>query len=156
MEKNKDFDNIKFENFKKDLIFYKDFWCVLYGSQVNETNIPNRSDVDVAIITKIKDKEKNLKIWREMLEKTSKKYEIRIFELLPLYIQIEIINSNFTLFGNKIEISEYFYQYRKNWDTMKFRIEKEQFKNVDEKIQGIKLRKRIKKNKESYHNFHNF
>ena len=42
---------------KKDLEICNDHWTVLYGSFISGNFIPSRSDLDVAVITKIKDKE---------------------------------------------------------------------------------------------------
>jgi len=69
------------------------------------------------------------------------KYDIKIFELLPLFIQIEVIENYQVLFGDKLDISEYFYHYRKIWEDMANRIESNRFTSVSEKMYLIEKRK---------------
>jgi len=53
---------------------------------------------------------------------------------LPLYIQIDIIKNHKVVYGNELELSEYFYQFRKLWKDMEYRIKENQFSTVREKI----------------------
>ena len=128
---------------KKNLDFCCNYWTVLYGSFVKGNFILNRSDVDVAIITQVKDKESNSKFWLSLLEKITPNYDIKIFELLPLFLKIEIIESYYVLFGDPLEISEYFYKYRSIWKEMVGRYESNQFMNIEEKISMLENQKRI-------------
>jgi predicted nucleotidyltransferase len=130
---------------RKDIAFCDKYWTVLYGSYVNEDWIPERSDIDVSVITQIKDRQENLKIWSKLLEKKSLNYDLRIFELMPLYLQIEITKTYKVLFGDRLEISEYFYQYWKIWKDMINRYESNQFHNLKEKLDFIENRKKILK-----------
>jgi hypothetical protein len=97
----------------------------------------------VSVITQINNRQKNLQIWSKLLEKKPFNYDIRIFELMPLFLQIEIIKNYSVLFGDPLEISEYFYQYRKIWKDMVNRYESNQYQNLDEKLNSIKNRKNI-------------
>lgn len=128
---------------KKDLDFCSNYWAVLYGSFVKDDFILNRSDVDVAIITKVKDKESNSKLWMSLLEKNTPSYDIKIFELLPLFLKIEIIESYYVLFGDPLEISEYFYKYRSIWKEMVGRYKSNQFISIQEKISLLENQKKI-------------
>jgi len=128
---------------KKNLDFCNNYWTVLYGSFVKGNFILNRSDVDVAIITKVKDKESNSKLWLSLLEKITPSYDIKIFELLPLFLKIEIIESYYVLFGDPLEISEYFYKYRSIWKEMVGRYKSNQFISIQEKISLLENQKRI-------------
>jgi len=107
-------NEIKLSQIKNDLKFLKNFNIVVYGSFLTDYYIPYRSDIDIAIITFKLDKEKNINLWSSVIGKAPSCYDIRIFELLPLYIKIEIINNHYVLFGNELEISEYFYFIEKN------------------------------------------
>jgi predicted nucleotidyltransferase len=129
---------------KEDLDFCSNYWTVLYGSFVKGNFILNRSDVDVAIITKTKDKESNSKLWLTLLEKITPSYDIKIFELLPLFLKIEVIESYNVLFGDPLEISEYFYKYRSIWKEMVGRYKSNQFISTQEKISLLENQKRIK------------
>jgi len=109
---------------------------ILYGSYVEGAVRPN-SDIDIAIISREKDVRQNLKLQKEVLGKVSSKFDIRVFELLPIYIQISIISNYQVIFGNPLEISEYFYLYRKKWDDCKYRILSNQFSSYRERLSLI-------------------
>lgn len=138
MKKSKTLNKIK-----ETLEFCSKYWTILFGSFVNDDWIQERSDIDVAVITKLNNRQENLKIWSNLLAKTPANYDLRIFELMPLYLQIEIIESYEVLFGDHLEISEYFYQYWKIWKDMIHRYESNQFRDINEKIDLIEHRKKI-------------
>jgi hypothetical protein len=140
MKKSKSLNKIR-----EELDFCSKYWTILYGSFISDEWIPVRSDIDVAVITKLNNREENLKIWSSLLEKKPITYDLRIFELMPLYLQIEIIKHYKVLFGNPLEISEYFYKYRKIWKDMIHRYESNQFRNIKEKIDLIEQRKKVLK-----------
>ena len=52
-----------------------------------------------------------------------KKYDVFIFEELPLYIKAEIIKNNEIVFGDAGEFYEYFYFVNKLWEDQKYRQE---------------------------------
>jgi len=52
---------------------------------------------------------------KSFLSQPPVKYEIKIFELLPLYLKTDIINNYHVLFGDEPSISEYFFTFRKIW-----------------------------------------
>ncbi|NHJ25287.1 MAG: hypothetical protein EAX89_11970 [Candidatus Lokiarchaeota archaeon] len=51
---------------------------------------------------------------KEFLDKFPLKYDIRVFELFPIDIKISVINIYRVIFGNTLEISEYFYLFGKS------------------------------------------
>ena len=124
-------------------MFYKGYWAILFGSALNQNFIPERSDIDIAIITQKKDKNTNVSIWESILGHIPPNYDVKIFELLPLYIQIDIINNYLVVFGNLLEISEYFYYYRKIWKDMTIRIKNNQFNSIQEKLERLAIQKKI-------------
>ncbi|MHA1301955.1 MAG: nucleotidyltransferase family protein [Candidatus Helarchaeota archaeon] len=129
---------------KIELKKIKQFESVLFGSYVEGT-FRTGSDIDVAIITRSKNFEDNLIIFNKLLGKVPRIYDIRIFELLPLTIKASIFQNYKVLFGDPLEISEYFYFYRKLWNDCKLRIEKNMFNSYKEKIIGInRLKKSLK------------
>ncbi len=88
---------------------------LLYGSYINGKST-QRSDIDICIVTG------NIKKAKEIYQKTlsiqakNPKYDIHIFELLPLYIKNEIITNNKIIFAkSSSELSYYLYFYRKLW-----------------------------------------
>lgn len=108
------------EKLKKDLDCYQNFDIILYGSAIHGGERPN-SDIDIVILSHNHDPQFNQHFWWDHLGKTDSKYDIRIFELLPLHIQNSIIKKYLVIYGNEIDIAEYFYLFRKRWDDMKYR-----------------------------------
>ena len=104
---------------------------VLYGSQIKGGTRPS-SDIDVAVITRNSNQAANIEIQNEILGTAPLKYDLRVFELLPIYIQISIISNYKVIFGDPLEISEYFYSFRKIWEDCKHRILSNQFKDFHE------------------------
>lgn len=127
---------------KKDLRKLDKFWVVVYGSFLSDYYIPHKSDIDIAIISQEREKESNISIWKNCWGEFSETYDIKIFELLPLSIKIEVIENYQVVFGNPLEISEYFYHYRSIWKDMIHRIESNRFKSIQEKIELLEQRKK--------------
>ena len=99
-------------NIKSDLFPFKDFEVVFFGSYVEKALHPE-SDIDVSIITKSLDSDKNFDLWKRLVIKVPTLYDVRIFELLPINVQMSIVQNYQVVFGDKLEISEYFYVIRK-------------------------------------------
>jgi hypothetical protein len=129
---------------KFDFGSFHDQWIVLYGSRIREDYIPSRSDIDIAFISRGSNKDKNLQLWQDLLGEIPPVYDIRIFELLPLHIQVDIFNQHCVIFGNPLEISEYFYSYYKRWKDMVPRIKRNQFTSPYEKRSGMERRLNLK------------
>ena len=89
------------------------FGVILFGS-VNSGDNRAESDIDIAVITKNTDRETNISLQTELLGKFGTRYDIRVFELYPISIQISIIKNYSIIYGDILEISEYFYYFRKN------------------------------------------
>ena len=117
------------EKIKKDFEEFKDrvFGILLYGSYAKD-EYTKRSDIDICLVGVDKD------TYMEILGKLGNKYDIKIFEELPLYIKIDIIKNHKVIFGDELELSEYFYKFRKIWRDMEKRIRENQFKSVREKV----------------------
>ena len=128
---------------RSDLSFCNNYWAVVYGSYLNKEWIPERSDIDIAIITRTKNRQRNFEIWSNLLDKIPFNYDLRIFELMPLYLQIEITQTYRVLFGDPLEISEYFYNYRIIWKDMVNRYKSNQFHSLKEKLDLIENRKQF-------------
>ena len=112
---------MKIEHIREDLKFLKDYEVVIYGSYVTG-EFREGSDIDIAVITRIRDEKKNIKILKSFIGRTKNLYDIRVFELLPLKVKASVMKNYIVLFGDKGEISEYFYYYRKLWEDQKRRI----------------------------------
>ncbi|NVM44711.1 MAG: nucleotidyltransferase domain-containing protein [Candidatus Lokiarchaeota archaeon] len=125
---------------RKDLAKLKNYQVVIYGSFLSKYYIPYKSDIDIAIITQHQNKIKNITIWKDTFGVFNEKYDIKMFELLPLYLKIEVIKNYQVLFGDALEISEYFYHYRSIWKDMSVRIKTNRFKTISEKMELIEKR----------------
>jgi predicted nucleotidyltransferase len=69
--------------------FSKIEFIILYGSSLGLYHL-NDSDIDICLY--IDDEKKNLSIIRlELLKKFNEKFDIQMFQLLPLYVQIEVL-----------------------------------------------------------------
>ncbi|MEA1944879.1 MAG: nucleotidyltransferase domain-containing protein [Euryarchaeota archaeon] len=122
---------------RSDLLFLESYEVVIFGSYANKT-ANKRSDIDIAVITRMSDRARCIEIWKDLLGRAPPIYDIRIFELLPLQIKISVIENYRVVFGNKLDISEYFYNFRKMWRDAKHRFEENRFRSAREKIEAIK------------------
>lgn len=113
---------------KKEFEFIKDDvqGILLYGSHAIQC-ADERSDIDICLI-----KPKNNGILRKVFQKVASKYDLKIFEDLPLYIKMEIIENYTIIYGDEPSISYYFYHFRKNWEDMKYRIKSNRFSTFKE------------------------
>ena len=118
------------------------YWCVMYGSATTE-KATSRSDIDVAVITQKYERSRNITILQSIIYLNQEPYDIKVFELLPLYIQIQIVHNYVVIFGDSLEVSEYFYFRRKIWKDMEKRYLDNQFSSIAEQKEGIERGKRI-------------
>jgi len=128
---------------RRDLKPLQKYNVVIYGSALT-SRFSRRSDIDIAIITESKEREYNKKVWAEAMKFSWKEYDIKVFELLPLWLKMEIIENHLVLFGDEKKISEYFYFYRKIWKDMKSKVESNRFKSIEEIRRGINNLKKLR------------
>ena len=125
---------MKLDKIKSDLDFLKDYDTIIFGSFVNE-EFRKGSDIDIAVVTGIKDNDANIKTFKSLLGKVPEIYDICIFELLPLKVRASIMDNYIVLYGDGPEISEYFYfHHRKEWDDCKHRIEEGYYTSYKEQV----------------------
>ncbi len=93
---------------------------LIYGSMAKgEGN--ERSDIDICIVApSVEDK---IRFLRTILANVrDERYDVRVFELMPLYLKIEVIEHGRVVYARDIyELYEYFYMFRKLWDDQKGR-----------------------------------
>jgi len=117
---------VEIEPIRKDFYFLslrKDILAILlYGSVAKGEDTP-QSDIDICIVSpSCKDKKSLLNEIYRKLDVFSKKYDVRFFEELPLYIQINVIKSNKIIYSKDVyELYEYFYYFRKLWEDQAMR-----------------------------------
>ena len=113
------------ENIKK---VFKEIWekeeimaILLYGSQLNEEYITNRSDIDICIVAPNHRNPEDLYIKAQVAARDPK-FDVKIFELLPLYLKVEVIKNHEIIFvRDRLELYEYFYKFRKIWKDQESR-----------------------------------
>lgn len=130
---------LSLDKIREDLMELSRFEAVIYGSYVTG-EYREGSDIDIAIITRAKEREKNFEIQKE-LWKAKPIYDVRVFELLPLKVKASVMENYIVLFGDELEISEYFYHWRKMWEDVKHRIS--YHSSYIEKMEAIERRKRL-------------
>ena len=106
---------------------------ILFGSLVEGGYRPE-SDIDIGVLSRNRDQKYNIELQKKLLGQFPLKFDMRVFELFPIDIKISILQNYEVLFGDLLEISEYFYKYRKKWDDCKHRILSNQFSSYHEKL----------------------
>jgi hypothetical protein len=93
---------------------------LLYGSWARGDAGPD-SDIDLCLVAP--EAEDRAGLWREFVSHLrSEKYDVRIFEILPLYIKMAVIEEGSVLRSRDVlELYEYFYPFRREWDDQKHR-----------------------------------
>lgn len=128
----------KIDELGKILVPLKETYeIILFGSAVEGAMRP-KSDIDIAVLSRNQNQKSNIDLQKELLGKFPLKFDLRVFELLPIYIQISIIQNYKVIFGDPLEISEYFYNFRKKWDDCKHRILSNQFSSYHERLSLFK------------------
>ncbi|CAG0953736.1 MAG: Nucleotidyltransferase domain protein [Candidatus Methanoperedens nitroreducens] len=117
---------VEIKTIKKDFLFLSlrdDILAILLYGSVAKGEETQRSDIDICIISpSCKDKLGLLNEIYRKLDVFSKKYDVRFFEELPLYIQINIIENNQIIYAKDVyELYEYFYYFRKLWEDQAMR-----------------------------------
>ncbi|RZB29531.1 MAG: hypothetical protein AEth_01042 [Candidatus Argoarchaeum ethanivorans] len=115
---------------KRDFEMFKDdaLGIILFGSSARMEDV-ERSDMDICIVRPANDG-----LLTGMNRMLGGKYDIKVFENLPLYIMIEIIHDHKIIYGDDIELSAYFYRFRRLWADMVPRVEYNQFDSVGERM----------------------
>lgn len=134
---------ISIDDIKADLKELANYWVVVFGSWV-DNKLTSRSDVDIAIISQNKNMKNNKKLYFNLLGSAPEKYDLKLFELLPLYLQGSILENYVVIYGNTVDISYYLYGFRKLWVDEKIKIKKYEFKSIKERDEGRARLKRYK------------
>jgi len=114
---------------KKDFEEFKNgcMGILLFGSYA-EGEPTKRSDIDVCIV------KPSESILDDINGKLGGKYDIKVFENLPLYVKMEVVRHHEVIYGDKLDLSEYFYFFRKLWQGMEHRIAENKFKDFAERM----------------------
>jgi len=113
------------EQVRRDFEFLKPrvLGVLLFGSQVRGDVV--RGDIDICIVAPGQDKVKLLFEVFEKVDVYGKRYDVYVFEELPLYMRFEVIeNHELVLSKNPPELYEYLYFYRKLLEDYRWRLKK--------------------------------
>jgi len=93
---------------------------LLYGSWARGEESPG-SDIDLCIV--VPQASGRAALWREFVSHLrDQRYEVRIFEMLPLHIKIAVIEEGVVLHSrDNLELWEYFSPFRREWEDQKHR-----------------------------------
>jgi len=90
---------------------------LIFGSYLSDLN---PRDIDICIVTF--GKPFSLEEYGELTLRHPNGYDFVVFEELPLYLKMEIINKHIILYSrDQYELYEYFYKYRKLWKDQEYR-----------------------------------
>lgn len=107
---------------KRDFQFLQDrvLGVMLFGSWARG-EASERSDIDICIVAP--EAEDKAALWREAISRLrDERYEVRIFELLPLYMKMAVIEEGVVVFSKDgLDLYEYFYPFRRDWGDQKHR-----------------------------------
>ena len=96
---------------------------LLFGSNLND-NQTNRSDIDLCVVSPEEDSHQLFSDICSKINVVGKKYDIKFFTELPLYIQIQVIENGIVVYSpDELDLYEYFYPFRKIWEDQKHRQE---------------------------------
>ena len=93
---------------------------LLYGSLAAGDD-SERSDIDISIVAPTIDDK--IGFSRRILSNVrDARYDVRMFELMPLYLKAEVMEKGEVIYTKNIfKLYEYFYYFRKIWDDQKRR-----------------------------------
>ncbi len=113
---------------------------LLFGSGAKD-QLSIRSDRDFCVVApEIRDRAGMRSLLKKIyvnLDVVGKRYDVWLFEELPLYMKLQVIENHKVVFCMDLpELYEYFYFYRKIWDDQKHRqeMDKEELMNVLERL----------------------
>ena len=101
---------------------------LLYGSHAKGEST-KRSDIDVCIVKPEKG------VFDRILGKLGGKYDLKVFEDLPLYVRADIIKNHIKIYA-KDELHLYLYKQLRIWRDMEHRVIENSFSSVDEKLRN--------------------
>ena len=93
---------------------------LLYGSLAAGVD-SERSDIDISIVAPAIDDK--IGFSRRILSNVrDARYDVRVFELMPLYLKAEVVEKGEIVYTKNIfKLYEYFYYFRKIWEDQKHR-----------------------------------
>ena len=110
------------EKARRDLEFLQEevLGVLLYGSWARG-EAHERSDIDICIVAPDAE-DKAALLLKALAGIRDDRYDLRIFELLPLYLKMAVIEEGIPIFvADAGELYEYFYPFRRMWEDQRHR-----------------------------------
>ncbi len=93
---------------------------LLYGSVVAGEST-ERSDIDICVVAPAAGDKVAFSRWI-LSNVKDERYDVRVFELMPLYLKMEVVEHGEVVHARDIyELYEYFYTFRRSWDDQRQR-----------------------------------
>jgi len=105
-------------NFLKEKIKEGEIHSILVYGSYAKGDYTSNSDIDICLVApKSKTIKKQARLLKLVWQNTSSdKYDVRIFEAMPIHIKMEIIKDHIVVLTKDLsELSYYFYFFRKLW-----------------------------------------
>ena len=114
----------------------KDVLAVLLFGSYCKGEETERSDVDICVVAP---KCNYIELFKEInITLKSSKYDVKIFECLPLYLKSKVIENHEIIFAKDVyKLYEYFYFFRKLWIGQRHRQEISKEDIIGQKSSGI-------------------
>ncbi len=122
-----------YEEIRSDLTSIVEYDIIVFGS-ILKGEWRKDSDIDIAVISRLDDEKAIKTLKMKMLGKIPPRYDITIFETLPIVIKASILQNYEIVFGDPLEIGEYLRGYWKKWQDYKHRLE---LPSLEEMREGI-------------------
>jgi len=115
----------KLKRLKEEFLFLKEevLGVLLFGSVADDNSIL-KSDTDICIVAPNQKPNEILSMAYQKIDVYGKKYDVHVFEELPLYMKAEVLRNHKVIVAKDLPgLYEYFYFYRKLWEEQKHRQE---------------------------------
>ena len=95
---------------------------LLYGSRALGEAGPD-SDIDLCLVIPEESDAVRAELWRKFIAKLrDDRFDVRVFELLPLHIKAEVIEKGIVLASrDELGLFEYFHPFRREWEDQRHR-----------------------------------
>ncbi len=110
---------------------------LVFGSSVSGEG----RDIDVCVVAPGRDPKDVLMEIFAKVDVVGKKYDVWVFEELPLYMKMEVIeNHAIAICEDELELYEYFYRFRKLWKDQEHRC-----RLTDEDVRQMLAKRNVKR-----------
>jgi predicted nucleotidyltransferase len=121
------------EEIRSDLASVREYEVLVFGSILTQ-EWREASDVDIVVLSHLCDENAIKTMKRKLLGKIPPRYDITIFESLPIIIKASVLQNYEIVYGDPLEIGEYLRRYWKEWQDYEHRLE---LPSLEEMREGV-------------------